>query len=1078
MLKLRRARSNAGYLPALAAVMVCLASFLPANPASATTPALTYALTTTSNPVVAGHVASFTWTVTNLTNVAQSSRHCFVVPEFTKYGSDSAGTQECSLSFSVPAGGSVPFIISLTVLSGVSTPPDGTVISLTVTDTLDAAFVSSNVTVQSVPEAGLALSIPEGTVAPTSSFTTTIAYSNYTGSTLSGLQLSLSLPAGATFVAADGGGVVGGDGIVRWSPGPLVAGATEQVHLTLQAWAITPAAGLLLLDATLDDSSNDLLAEASYALPVYPAPVLSYALTATSNPVVPGHVASFTWTVTNLTNAAQSSRHCFVVPEFTKYGSDSAGTQECSLSFSVPAGGSVPFIIGLTVLSGVSTPPDSALINMTVLDTTNAASVSRNVTVQSMPETGLALSIPEASVVPGASFTTTLTYNNYTGSTLSGLQLSLPLPAGATFVAADGGGVVGGDGIVRWSPGPLASGATGVVHLTLKATTITPASAGLLLLDATLDDSSNTPLADASTALPVYPEPALTYALTTMSNPVVPGHVASFTWTVTNLTNAAQSSRHCFVVPEFTKYGSDSAGTQECSLSFSVPAGGSVPFIIGLTVLSGVSTPPDGALINMTVLDTTNAASVSRNVTVQSMPEMGLALSIPEGTIAPTSSFTTTITYHNYTGSTLSGLQLSVPLPAGATFVVADSGGMLGADGVVRWSPGPLAAGATGAVDLTLQASAITPASAGLLLLDATLDDSSNTPLADGSTALPVYPAPVFSYTLIPMSNQVGPGNAASFTWTVTNLTNAAQSSRHCFVVPEFTQYSSDPAGTQECSLGFSVPTGGSVPFIIDLTVLDGISTPPDGALINMTVLDTTNAASLSRNIGVSLLATPTPTATATATATQTSTPTATPTPSATPTATSGTPTATSTSTATPTSTATSTGSATPSKTATPTATATTTVTATPTSTPTATGGTPTPTATATATATATSTPTLTPTPTPTPVPGRLQVKPTHKNFGKVTMGHTKAYTLTLSNSAKSGPPITFANPMVSFTAADPQEFKSVSTTCRAQLAPKKKCKIKLLFAPAAPGPAAATLTIFDNAANANQSVPLTGTGK
>jgi Cep192 domain 4 len=149
----------------------------------------------------------------------------------------------------------------------------------------------------------------------------------------------------------------------------------------------------------------------------------------------------------------------------------------------------------------------------------------------------------------------------------------------------------------------------------------------------------------------------------------------------------------------------------------------------------------------------------------------------------------------------------------------------------------------------------------------------------------------------------------------------------------------------------------------------------------------------------------------------------------------------------------------------------------------TATGGTPTPTATATATATrtATATPTITATATPTPVPGHLKPKPTHKNFGKVTVGHGKVFTFTLSNSAKSGSPITFASPIsFSVTVTTPQEFgfPPGATNCPQNLFPKKACKLKVVFVPQSPGAKSSTLTIFDNATGANQTVPLSGTGQ
>jgi hypothetical protein len=171
-------------------------------------------------------------------------------------------------------------------------------------------------------------------------------------------------------------------------------------------------------------------------------------------------------------------------------------------------------------------------------------------------------------------------------------------------------------------------------------------------------------------------------------------------------------------------------------------------------------------------------------------------------------------------------------------------------------------------------------------------------------------------------------------------------------------------------------------------------------------------------------------------------------------------------------------GGPTPTPTATPTA-ATPTATATATSTGATATATPTPTSTS-ATPTATPTLTATPTATMTPIemPGPLDVKPSSKNFGTVKVGKTKKATFTLSNPAKSGPPIMFGSPMVTIPVSTPQEFKTGSTTCPAQLLPRKKCKLTLGFAALSKGPASTTVTIMDNAANANQTIQLQGTGK
>jgi hypothetical protein len=92
-------------------------------------------------------------------------------------------------------------------------------------------------------------------------------------------------------------------------------------------------------------------------------------------------------------------------------------------------------------------------------------------------------------------------------------------------------------------------------------------------------------------------------------------------------------------------------------------------------------------------------------------------------------------------------------------------------------------------------------------------------------------------------------------------------------------------------------------------------------------------------------------------------------------------------------------------------------------------------------------------------------------------VGNSKTATLTLINPAKKGPPITFANPMATFAPAGSVEFQSGGTTCGAQLLPRKKCKLTVRFAPASTGQKSAMVTIFDNAGNANQMVPLSGKG-
>jgi hypothetical protein len=114
--------------------------------------------------------------------------------------------------------------------------------------------------------------------------------------------------------------------------------------------------------------------------------------------------------------------------------------------------------------------------------------------------------------------------------------------------------------------------------------------------------------------------PAVSYALTTTTDPVRPGQVVQFKVTVSNLTTASQYVTVSYKVPNFTAYSSYPAGT---ALSYTVgyvDAGASQSFNLDFTVLSGAQAPPNGSAITLALSDSARSLSVSRTVTVKSAP--------------------------------------------------------------------------------------------------------------------------------------------------------------------------------------------------------------------------------------------------------------------------------------------------------------------------------------------------------------------------------------------------------------------------------------------------------------------------
>ena len=236
-------------------------------------PTIDYVLTTQNDPVKPGHVLEFEATVRNLSGSDQGVILYFTVPEFTTYGFDPAGTSEHVLVNGLAPGASHTFQLLFDVAGGNNAPPDGHVISLTLTDYDRAMHVSRSAVVRRTPPLNLQLSTEQGTVAPGENFTYTLTCANISAAPRNGVTLRASVPLGASFVSADGGGQLNG-GMVTWSLGTLAAGANRQLHVTFRASA-TVNTRLGPVNATLYEGSL-IRARASDTRAVYAAPEIRF----------------------------------------------------------------------------------------------------------------------------------------------------------------------------------------------------------------------------------------------------------------------------------------------------------------------------------------------------------------------------------------------------------------------------------------------------------------------------------------------------------------------------------------------------------------------------------------------------------------------------------------------------------------------------------------------------------------------------------------------------------------------------------------------------------------------------------
>ncbi|HEY2714397.1 MAG TPA: hypothetical protein VGI60_17940, partial [Chthoniobacterales bacterium] len=483
-----------------------------------------------------------------------------------------------------------------------------TTITLDGIDLARGASISRSVVVQAQPALNLQLSSEQGSVAPGAVFTYTLATANLSGLSQSGATLSATVPAGASFVSADGGGVLTGS-VVTWNLATLRAGANVQVHATFQAGS-TPNTPLGPFDAIVSDSMGHI-ARASDTRVVYSAPTFAYNLTATPDPVAPGHVLEFDATVTNLAATDQVVQLDFTVPEYTTYGSLGAGSASYYYFGSVPAGTSKTAKLRFTVVGSGNIPPNGTTITLDGIDLARGASISRNGVVQALPPLTLQLATEQGTVAPGSNFTYTLATANVSVAALHNTMLTAAVPAGATFVSADHGGRLRG-GLVTWNLGLLGANTNIQVNATFS---VNSNAAALGPLDALAADSSGH-VARASDTRVIYATPAFSYTITATPDPVAPGQVLEYDVTVTNLSAVAQTVQVDFTVPEYTTFGSLGGGSASYHYFGSVGAGQSSTAQLFFTVVGSGSIPPDGTSITLDTIDLARGASVSRTAVV------------------------------------------------------------------------------------------------------------------------------------------------------------------------------------------------------------------------------------------------------------------------------------------------------------------------------------------------------------------------------------------------------------------------------------------------------------------------------
>jgi len=793
-----------------------------------------YVLTTPSDPVKPGEVAEFDITLRNLTNVQQNVTLSYTVPAFVTHNGNPTGTPQTTGTFFIPAGETQSGKLIFNIPGGNQSPPNGSVINLVLTDQARATQFSRSTVVHATPPLNLQLSCGQGIVAPGQNFTYTAAVANIGSAVLGNVQLSMPVPAGATFISADGGGTLDTN-TVTWNIGTLVAGGNQQVHVTFQASGVanTPLAAVT---GTVTDSGGDI-SRASDARAIYPLPAVDYVITAPFDPVKGGDYAEFDITLRNLTNVQQNVTLNYTVPDFTTQNGSIPGTTKSTGTFFIPAGETQSGKIIFAIPGGNQSPPNGATITPQFMDFARGASIARSVVIRASQALNLQMSCGQGTVAPGQNFSYTFAAANIGSSTLTGVQLTVPVPAGASFVSADGGGALNND-VVTWNLGNLTAAGNRQVHVTFQASGI--ANTPLGPIEGRLSDSSGN-VARASDARAVYALPEVDYIITTPADPVRPGDFAEFDITLRNLTGAQQNVTLNFTVPDYTTQNNSTPGTAKSTGTFFIPAGETQSGKLIFAIPGGNQAPPNGATITVNLIDFARGASFSRHVVIRSSPALDLQLACGQGTVAPGNNFTYSIVAANISNNTLTGVQLRMPVPAGAS-VVSAGGGTL-ANNTITWSIGNLAAVANRQFQVTFQASPTKATPLGPI--EGTLSDNASN-IARASDARAVYALPEVEYKISSVGTVLRPNGIAEFDFTLHNLSGIQQNVTLNFTVPDFTTHNNSVPGTIKSTGTFFIPAGETQSGMILLNIQQA---PPNGATVTLNLMDTARGASISKTI-------------------------------------------------------------------------------------------------------------------------------------------------------------------------------------------------------------------------------------
>ena len=333
------------------------------------------------------------------------------------------------------------------------------------------------------------------------------------------------------------------------------------------------------------------------------------------------------------------------------------------------------------------------------------------------PGASIAIAASPSTVGAGGTVTFTISVTNPLAQPVALSSIAAALPPGFTYQSTTGGTLTpatsptgGAGGSLPWTFAATAIPAAGTGTLIFTATA--SASAGTFSATATADVAAGT-ITSAPATIAVG-SPALTIGKAASVGSAAPGDPVTYTITYSNDSAAGVTAAVITdVLPEGLDFvsashgGSYAAGTRTVTWTVGDVAAGAGPFAVSLatTVTSPYPVSASTPVVNTAAITSTETSATNASSAVYvDAPRARLAVQIvaPVTLVAYDTTLTYTLSYANVGQAPAPGTTLTLPVPAGWTFVSALNGGSHSA-GTVTWSLGTLAAGATGSTQVTLR---------------------------------------------------------------------------------------------------------------------------------------------------------------------------------------------------------------------------------------------------------------------------------------------------------------------------------------------------------------------------------------